>query len=176
MANLLTSLRLLLITPFVLLMTRTDPLSAILAGIIFLIATISDIVDGPIARHRGTVTAMGRTADHTADFLFVTSGLMVGAISGAFPWILPILITAAFIQYVVDSYWLHRQRQLRMSQLGRYNGMLYFIPLGGLILTRIGLVFLEPLLTVMAWTLVLSTAISMLDRATALHPVPLTKK
>jgi phosphatidylglycerophosphate synthase len=169
MANLLTALRLFLIPPFAFLMTRTDGFSAAIAGIIFVIAIASDIVDGPIARRQGTATDGGRAADHTADFLFVTCGLMAGAIRSVFPWILPILITGAFAQYVIDSYWLHRKRQLRMSQLGRWNGIFYFVPLGGDILIRLGLDFLAPLLPLVVWALVLSTALSLLDRLAALH-------
>ncbi len=45
---------------------------------------------GPIARRRGTVTALSGTFDHTSDFLFVTSGMFAGALRGAFPWILPL--------------------------------------------------------------------------------------
>ena len=40
-----------------------------------------------------------------------------------------VLIVFAFSQYVADSYWLHRAKQLRMSFLGRWNGVLYFAPL-----------------------------------------------
>jgi len=169
MANLLTALRLLLIVPFVVLMTRAELSSAFMAGMIFVIAILSDVVDGPIARRQGTATEGGRAADHTVDFLFVTCGLMAGAARGVFPWILPLLIAAAFGQYVIDSYCLHRQRQLRMSQLGRYNGIFYFVPLGGDILIRLGLDFLTPLLPLVVWMLVLSTALSMLDRLAVLH-------
>ena len=43
--------------------------------------------------------------------------------------ILPALIPFAFGQYVVDSYVWHRQRQLRASFLGRWNGIFYFVPI-----------------------------------------------
>jgi len=166
MAYALTLFRLFLIFPFVFLMTREDTSSAVLAGIVFVVAIVSDIVDGPIARRLGTANMTGRAADHTADFLFVTGGLMAGAIRGAFPWILPLLIATAFTQYVIDSYWLHRQQELRISWLGRCNGMLYFVPLGGDILIRLGLSFLEPLLTPLIWLLVVSTLLSIADRLT----------
>ncbi len=169
MANLLTALRLFLMVPFVFLMTRADASSALLAGMIFVIATASDVVDGPIARRQGTVSEGGRAADHTADFLFVTCGLMAGVTRGVFPWLLPLLIAVAFTQYVVDSYWLHRQRQLRMSQLGGWNGILYFVPLGGDILIRLGLGFLEPLLFPVCVALVISTLLSIGDRLAALY-------
>jgi len=170
MAYALTLFRLFLIFPFVFLMTRENASSAVLAGIVFVVAIISDIVDGPVARRLGTASVTGRAADHTADFLFVTCGLLAGAARGVFPWILPLLIATAFAQYVIDSYWLHRQRELRMSLLGRCNGMLYFVPLGGDILIRLGLRFLEPLLTLVVWTLLVSTLLSIADRLAALNP------
>jgi CDP-diacylglycerol--glycerol-3-phosphate 3-phosphatidyltransferase len=166
MANALTAVRLLLVIPFALYMSRTDERSAIFALVAWVVALITDFLDGPIARRRGTVTAWSGTFDHTSDFLFVTSGLFAGAIRGAFPWILPILITAAFAQYVIDSYWIHRNTKLRGSKLGRYNGILYFVPSLMDILIRMGVRFLAPLLTILVWLLVLSTLISMGQRLT----------
>ena len=170
MAHALTVFRFFLIFPFVFLMTRENASSAVLAGIVFVVAIVSDIVDGPVARRLGTASLTGRATDHTADFLFVTCGLMAGATRGVFPWILPLLIATAFAQYVIDSYWMHRQGELRMSWLGRCNGMLYFVPLGGDILIRLGLGFLEIPLTPVIWLLVVSTLLSIADRLAALNP------
>jgi CDP-diacylglycerol--glycerol-3-phosphate 3-phosphatidyltransferase len=166
MANALTAARLLLVIPFALYMARGDERSAIFSLVAWVAASITDFLDGPIARRRGTVTAWSGTFDHTCDFLFVTSGLVAGAFRGAFPWILSILITAAFAQYVIDSYWIHRHTKLRGSKLGRYNGILYFIPSLMDILIRLGFHFLDPLLTILVWLLVLSTLVSMGQRLT----------
>ena len=78
------------------------------------------------------------------------------------------LVAVAFAQYVVDSYWGHRGRALRTSALGRSNGILYFAPLGGDVLVRLGLHALGPAVTVLAWALVASTVISMGERLWAL--------
>jgi hypothetical protein len=99
--------------------------------------------------------------------LFVTSGLAAGATRGAFPWILPVLVGTAFAQYVVDSYWVDRARRLRPSRLGRYNGVLYFVPLGGDLLVRLGSSSLRPAVTAVAWLLVASTLVSIGDRLIA---------
>ena len=131
MANALTAIRLLLVAPFAFFMARGDERSAVFALIAWVVALSTDFLDGPIARRRGTVTALSGTFDHSSDFLFVTSGIFAGAYRGVFPWVLPVCITAAFAQYVIDSYWIHRQSKLRGSKLGRYNGMLYFVPTGG---------------------------------------------
>ena len=164
MANALTAVRLLLVLPFGFFMAKGDERSAIFALLAWVTAVITDLLDGPIARRRGTVTAWSGTFDHTSDFLFVTSGLFGGAVRGAFPWILPVLITAAFAQYFIDSYWIHRRRKLRGSKLGRYNGILYFVPTVMDSLIRIGVLFLQPLLTILVWLLVLSTLVSMGQR------------
>ena len=164
MANALTAVRLLLVAPFAFFMAKGDMRSAALALIVWVVALATDFADGPIARRRGTVTPLSGTFDHTTDFLFVTSGLFAGASRGAFPWILPVLIVAAFSQYVIDSYWIHRQTKLRGSKLGRYNGMLYFVPTCMEIVIRMGAPFLRPLLTLLVWMLVLSTLVSMGQR------------
>lgn len=172
MANALTAGRLLLVVPFALLMARGDAGHAALAALVLAAAIATDLLDGPIARRRGTAGSAGGAFDHAADFLFVTSGLAAGASRGAFPWILPVLVTAAFVQYVADSYWLHRDRSLRTSRLGRWNGILYFAPLGGDILIRLGLGLLQPLLTALVWALVVSTVLSMGERLRAVMALP----
>lgn len=65
---------------------------------------------------------------------------------------------------MIDSYWIHRRAKLRGSKLGRYNGMLYFVPTCMDILIRLGLRFLQPLLTILVWLLVASTLVSMGQR------------
>jgi CDP-diacylglycerol---glycerol-3-phosphate 3-phosphatidyltransferase len=171
MANTLTAVRLLLVIPFAFFMTRGEMRYAVFAAIAIALAIATDLLDGPLARRKGTVSALSGTFDHTSDFLFVTCGLFGGAFRGAFPWILPILITAAFAQYVIDSYWIHRQSTLRKSQLGRYNGILYFVPLCLDILIRMGLHFLEPVLVLLVWMLVLSTVVSMGQRLIFSRPI-----
>lgn len=164
MAHALTAARLLLVIPFALVMARGDAYHAAMGALALVAAIVTDLLDGVIARRRGTASTAGGVFDHTTDCLFVTSGLAAGASRGAFPWILPALVAAAFVQYVVDSYWLHRDRSLRTSRLGRWNGILYFAPLGGDILIRLGVNVLQPVLTLLVWALVVSTVLSMGER------------
>jgi CDP-diacylglycerol--glycerol-3-phosphate 3-phosphatidyltransferase len=168
MANALTAARLLLAVPFAFLMTRADAWSAALAGLAFVAAVATDLLDGVLARRDGTATAAGGVFDHATDCLFVTVGLAGGALRGAFPWVLPVLVALAFAQYVADSFWGPGRRALRTSGLGRWNGILYFVPLGGDVLVRLGLPVLQPVVTALAWALVVSTGISMGERAWAL--------
>ena len=164
MANALTAIRLLLVFPFAFFMAKGDRGSATFALVVWAVALITDFFDGPVARKRGTVTAVSGTFDHASDFLFVTAGIFAGATRGAFPWLLPIVITAAFAQYVIDSYWIHRHAKIRGSKLGRYNGILYFVPSCVDALIRIGFRILQLPLMAFNWLLILSTLVSMVQR------------
>ncbi|MFI5316283.1 MAG: CDP-alcohol phosphatidyltransferase family protein, partial [Myxococcota bacterium] len=135
------------------------------------VAIASDLADGPLARARGTASAVGRALDHGADFAFVDAGLFAAARAGAVPWLLPALVAVAFAQYVADSYWLRRAGELRMSGLGRWNGVLYFTPLGGALLVQLGADFLASPNRWLAWALIASTAVSIVDRALSLRRV-----
>jgi phosphatidylglycerophosphate synthase len=163
-ANALTAVRLLLALPFAVCMAAPDARHAAWAALILAAAIGSDLADGALARRLGTASAAGRLLDHAADVLFVMSGLVAGAVRGAFPWILPVLVAAAFAQYAIDSYVVDRARELRPSRLGRYNGILYFVPLGGDIAVRLGGRAVRPLLTAVVWLLVASTLLSMGQR------------
>ena len=170
MANALSLLRLFMAPPFGLLMSRPDAQSALYAALLFCAAVASDLLDGVVARRRGTASRLGGALDHVADFLFVTVGLAAMAWRGAIPWVLPVLIVLAFAQYVIDSFWVDGGRELRMSFIGRCNGILYFVPVGGDIGVRLGLAGLGAPVEWVAWLLVGTTLVSMADRLLARRP------
>jgi len=136
---------------------------------LFWFAVVSDLVDGRIARARGESSAFGGLLDHASDATFVIVGLLALADSGRTPWVLPYLVGAAFIQYVLDSKTL-AGRPLRASALGRWNGILYFVPIG-VVVTRESVSLAAPgdgLILLLGWVLAISTLISMSDRLWAL--------
>jgi phosphatidylglycerophosphate synthase len=165
MANLLSGLRLALALPFALLMLRASPLSSVL----FCIAISTDLLDGLVARRTRGETPLGRVLDHVADVTFVEAGLLAAAQRGLVPIVLPIVVGFAFAQYVIDSRFQLLRTGLRMNSLGRTNGILYFFPLGGVLLVDLGMGWLVAPIGWLAWALVLSTAASMLDRLAALR-------
>ncbi len=167
-AHLLTGARLALVISFAVWMLRED--ATLLAASAIVVAIATDLLDGMAARRAGRGdSAIGRAFDHTTDFLFVTAGLFAMAARGAAPWLLPLLICVAFAQYVADSYLLRKQRRLRMSQLGRWNGIFYFVPLCADVVSRgVGGVLHAPVVW-LCWALVLSTLISIGDRVLSLR-------
>lgn len=167
LANLLTALRLLLIAPLVLLITGSENWPPWCLLLVLLVAIGSDYFDGIAARHAGTASARGQLFDHGTDFLFVTSGLFAAALQEMISIWLPLLIVIAFSQYVLDSYFLFRQKQLRMSLLGRWNGIFYFAPLLLIAADQASSLPVASLLPTLAWLLVVSTVLSITDRALA---------
>jgi phosphatidylglycerophosphate synthase len=171
LAHCLTALRLLLVVPTAWAFAVPQNFPSWAPLFFLLIAIATDIADGKVARAQGTASSGGQLFDHSTDCLFVSSALFGAAYAGLVTPLLPALVLFAFAQYVLDSRFLHRQKQLRMSAIGRRNGVLYFAP--PLILAVAILVpgFLSDVLRRsaywFAWVLVLSTVVSIIDRALA---------
>ena len=193
MANLLTGFRLLLAVPITLALARPEFMTPVLLLTLVGVAIGTDFGDGIVARRTDTASPRGQLFDHTTDFLFVTSGLAGAAVAGQVTAALPVVIVVAFSQYVLDSYFLHRKKELHMSFLGRWNGMLYFAPLVLIAVSRLGgasplgaapppnamslldswaaaAELLATLTRLLSYLLVFTTIASIIDRAIAPRP------
>lgn len=76
-------------------------LKYIIAGIIFLVASLSDFLDGYIARKNNIVTDFGKVMDAIADKILVNGVLIILAYDGYISIIIPVVIITRDI--VVDS-------------------------------------------------------------------------
>lgn len=79
LANKLTILRIIMIPIFLIVLFTNwipEPQSRIFAVIIFALASLTDMLDGYIARSRNMVTTLGKFLDPLADKLLVTSALV----------------------------------------------------------------------------------------------------
>ena len=81
-ASLITLSRIALIPLFMWAVMTTTPYSEVLALLIFIIASITDAVDGYVARRFNQVTNLGKFIDPLADKLLVTSALLMFVQSG----------------------------------------------------------------------------------------------
>lgn len=174
MAHLLTAVRLGLAPPLAVAFAMPDFLDAGLVAVLLAVALATDYADGIVARRRGTASAAGQLFDHATDCLFVTAGLTGAALAGLVPPALPVLVAVAFGQYVFDSYVVHRRKRLRMSTIGRWNGIGYFVPLVVVAAARLEAVpgLTEALMQaarLTAHALIVSTVVSVADRATAVR-------
>lgn len=93
--NKLTVLRVLLVPFFVFFMlTDIVPLSPVFALVIFIAASVTDALDGHIARSRNLVTTFGKFLDPLADKVLVISALMCFVERGVIGAVPVIIITA----------------------------------------------------------------------------------
>lgn len=81
--------------------TISVDLKYIVGGIIFLIASLTDFIDGNIARKRNLVTDFGKVMDAIADKVLVNGVLVVLACNGVINEIIPVIIITRDI--FVDS-------------------------------------------------------------------------
>ena len=97
--NILTILRMCMVPVFVVvLLTGHGGVGDIAAGIIFIAASLTDLLDGYIARKYNQVTVFGKFMDPLADKLLVCSALICLVELGRIPsWIVIIIVGRDFI-------------------------------------------------------------------------------
>jgi len=75
--NLLSLSRILSVPVFIILMLEPSPVRALLAGIVFSLASATDWLDGYLARRWGQVTKIGKLLDPIADKILIMSALVI---------------------------------------------------------------------------------------------------
>ncbi len=166
-ANLLTLSRLLLLVPSVYFVLAADWR---LAVAVYVVAVATDVADGAVARALQQATPFGGLLDHSVDAMFVGGTLAALASVGHVNQILPLLVIASFVQYMLDSKALTGQA-LRASILGRYNGIGYFALVGAALGCAALGIDGSLIIANAAWLLVATTLMSMIDRGLAYQKV-----
>jgi CDP-diacylglycerol---glycerol-3-phosphate 3-phosphatidyltransferase len=75
--NLLSISRIVAVPIFIILMLEPSPVRALLAGIVFSLASATDWLDGHLARKWGQVTKIGKLLDPIADKILIMSALVI---------------------------------------------------------------------------------------------------
>ncbi|NLM06208.1 MAG: CDP-diacylglycerol--glycerol-3-phosphate 3-phosphatidyltransferase [Tissierellia bacterium] len=98
LANKLTVFRVFLVPIFIIAFYSNFQNTNILAAIIFLIASLTDTLDGYIARKYNLITNFGKFMDPLADKVLVITAMILLVEKNVFPgWILAIVIAREFI-------------------------------------------------------------------------------
>ena len=96
--NMLTLGRIALIPLFVWFTHDADPLYSMLAAIVFAVASITDIVDGYLARKWNLITVVGKFMDPLADKLLAMAALVMMVRLGRITaWVVIVLLAREFI-------------------------------------------------------------------------------
>ncbi len=104
--NILTYIRLLAVPAFVLtffLVTKTAFVNIYVSLAIFLFASLTDVVDGKIARKYNQTSDLGGVLDPLADKLLQVSVIICLTIGGQIHWIFPVLIGAKELYMILGS-------------------------------------------------------------------------
>jgi CDP-diacylglycerol--glycerol-3-phosphate 3-phosphatidyltransferase len=136
--NLLTFFRIAIIPALVYLLLFTAPLASALAAAIFFIATITDFLDGYIARSYGSGTTLGKFLDPLADKLVVSAALIMLAGMARTPhvpaWMVVILVSREFMVTGLRAVAAAEGRVIGAEELGKYKMALQVMAIQGLLI------------------------------------------
>jgi CDP-diacylglycerol--glycerol-3-phosphate 3-phosphatidyltransferase len=140
-ANALTVLRLLLVPVFAVLLFHGDGQETvwrIWACVVFVLASVTDRLDGELARKRGLVTEFGKLADPIADKALVGTALVGLSALGELPWWVTVVILIREVGVTLLRFWVIRHGVMPASRGGKVKTLLqgvaiglYVLPLSG---------------------------------------------
>ena len=119
-------------------------LKYIIAGFIFLIASLTDFIDGYLARSRNMVTDFGKVADAIADKILVNGLLIILAYDRLIPILIPVVIITRDI--IVDSLKMlsgNKGKVVAASWLGKAKTMCMMIGLALVLFNNIPFPFIN---------------------------------
>jgi cardiolipin synthase (CMP-forming) len=151
--NLLSMLRLALVPPFLVLVIVGDYVAAL---IVLIAASLTDLLDGYLARRLNQVTRLGQLLDPAADRLYIFAALLGLAAHGLVPWWIVIVIVARDVFLLVLGVVLanHGYGPLPVHQLGKVATFALFF---GLPVIMLGLAFpvVQPVSEPVGWAITL---------------------
>ncbi|MBQ6711435.1 MAG: CDP-diacylglycerol--glycerol-3-phosphate 3-phosphatidyltransferase [Clostridia bacterium] len=160
--NILTCLRVLLIPVFMVLAYQNNMPCDIAALIVYVVACLTDYVDGNLARKNNQVTNFGKFMDPVADKLLVMAALLLFVEDGTIAaWMVAIILGREFIVSALRMVAASEGLVIAANMWGKAKTMITMITLIFL-LCPIGPIMLGPvsLQTIMIWITVIITAVS----------------
>jgi len=140
-ANALTLLRLLLVPVFVVVFFMDGGHSSgwrVWAFVIFAVATITDLIDGDLARSRGLVTDVGKVADPIADKALTGAALIGLSAVGDLAWWVTVVILVREIGVTALRFFVIRHGVIPASRGGKAKTLLQNVAIGLYILPLTG--------------------------------------
>ena len=160
--NILTCVRVLLIPVFMVLAYQNNLPCDIAALIVYVVACLTDYVDGYLARKNNQVTNFGKFMDPVADKLLVMAALLIFVEDGTIAaWMVAIILGREFIVSALRMVAASEGLVIAANYWGKAKTMITMITLIFL-LCPIGPVMLGPvsLQDIMIWITVIITAVS----------------
>ncbi|WP_176760793.1 CDP-diacylglycerol--glycerol-3-phosphate 3-phosphatidyltransferase [Actinomyces ruminicola] len=132
-ANALTVLRLILVPVFVWLMLQPGDPIRLLATAVFIVAAITDRLDGQLARSRNLITSFGKIADPIADKALTLSAFILLSVDGRLWWWVTIVIIVRELGITLLRFIMLRRAVMAASRGGKLKTTLQMIGIIGLL-------------------------------------------
>ncbi|MEV7973052.1 CDP-diacylglycerol--glycerol-3-phosphate 3-phosphatidyltransferase [Cellulomonas sp. NPDC089187] len=123
---------------------------------LFVLAAITDQVDGHLARRMDLITDLGKLLDPIADKLLVGAALVLLAVLGELPWWVPAVILARELGITVMRFFLLKYLVLPASRGGKIKTVLQ---IAALTLFLLPLDHLPGFVAVVAWVLMVAAVV-----------------
>jgi CDP-diacylglycerol---glycerol-3-phosphate 3-phosphatidyltransferase len=126
-ANELTVLRLVLVPVFVWFLLSGGAADRSVAFVAFAVASVTDLLDGELARRRGLITDFGKIADPIADKALTGSALITLSYLGELAWWITCVIVVREVAVTALRFWVIRRGVIAASRGGKAKTMLQVI-------------------------------------------------
>jgi CDP-diacylglycerol---glycerol-3-phosphate 3-phosphatidyltransferase len=126
-ANGLTVLRLALVPVFVSFLLSGGPGGRSVAFVAFALASVTDFLDGELARRRSLITDFGKIADPIADKALTGSALITLSYLGELPWWVTCVIVVREVAVTGLRFWVIRHGVIAASRGGKVKTLLQVI-------------------------------------------------
>lgn len=126
-ANALTLLRLALVPVFIYFLLAGGNRDRALAFVAFAVASVTDLLDGELARRRGLITDFGKIADPIADKALTGSALITLSYLGELAWWVTFVIVVRELAVTGLRFWVIRHGVIAASRGGKIKTMLQIV-------------------------------------------------
>ena len=126
-ANALTVLRLLLVPVFVWFLVSGGTSDRAIAFVAFALASVTDLLDGELARRRSLITDFGKIADPIADKALTGAALFTLSALGELAWWVTAIIVIRELAVTGLRFWVIRRGVIAASRGGKAKTMLQII-------------------------------------------------
>jgi CDP-diacylglycerol---glycerol-3-phosphate 3-phosphatidyltransferase len=126
-ANELTVLRMALVPVFVWFLLAGGAVNRTVAFVAFAVASVTDLLDGELARRRGLITDFGKIADPIADKALTGSALITLSYLGELAWWVTCVIVVREVAVTALRFWVIRHGVIAASRGGKAKTMLQVI-------------------------------------------------
>ncbi len=160
--NTLTLFRVMSVPGIVILLLFPNRFNAVVAALLFAVASITDFFDGFLARRWGMVSTIGKLMDPLADKLLVSSTcIMLVSLGWAPGWMICIIIGREIAVTGLRNLIVEHQQDVSASQLGKYKTgfqiaaiipLLFHYPFWGIDFQAIGALYLWVALILTIWS------------------------